>query len=186
MAQVSDDDRARWDERYVSRESAAVDSMGPPPVFAAFEHSFPIEGPPARVGLRSRGVHASGWRSGGWTVCGVDVSATAVEQARDLAARSGVGERCRFDVVDLDAGLPDGPVVDVLVCHRFRDRRLDEDILDRLAPGGVLAISALSEVGARPGRFRVVPGELTTAFAGLYVIAAGEGDGEAWLLGRNG
>ena len=180
---MSDDDRARWDERYVSRGSAAVTAVGPPPVFAAFEHSFPTAGHALDLAC-GQGAFTVWLAQRGLTVSGVDVSTTAVEQARDLARRSGVGERCRFDVMDLDDGLPDGPLVDVLVCHRFRDPRLDDAIIDRLTPGGLLAVSALSEVGAGPGRFRAAPGELTTAFAGFDVITAGEGDGEAWLLAR--
>jgi hypothetical protein len=43
---------------------------------------------------------------------GVDASHVAVELARELARRSGVGDRCRFDVFDLDKGLPQGPPVD--------------------------------------------------------------------------
>ena len=58
------------------------------------------------------------------------------------------------------------------------------DIIERLAPGGLLAISALSEVGASPGPFRVTAGELGRAFAALERIAAGEGDSVAWLLAR--
>ena len=46
-------------------------------------------------------------------------------QGRDLARRSGVGDRCRFVVVDLDNGLPAGSPVDVILCHKFGDRRLD-------------------------------------------------------------
>ena len=65
-----------------------------------------------------------------------------------------------------------------------RDRRLTGRRPWRLAPGGLLAITALSEVGATPGPFRVAAGELSAAFAGLDVIAAGEGQGEAWLLAR--
>jgi 2-polyprenyl-3-methyl-5-hydroxy-6-metoxy-1,4-benzoquinol methylase len=152
-------------------------------VFAAFEDRFPTTGHALDLACGQGAV--SVWLAHrGLDVRGVDVSTTAVEQARDLARRFGVEGRCRFDVVDLDAGLPDGPPVDVLVCHKFRDPRLDWAILDRLAPGGLLAVSALSEVGASPGRFRAAPGELTAAFAGLQVIAAGEGDGEAWLLAR--
>ena len=49
---------------------------------------------------------------------------------------------------------------------------------------GLLAITALGEVGATPGPFRVAAGELPAAFAGLDVIAAGERQGEAWLLAR--
>ncbi|MBX5488655.1 MAG: methyltransferase, partial [Mycolicibacterium hassiacum] len=62
--------------------------------------------------------------------------------------------------------------------------RLYTPIIERLAPGGLLAIAVLSVVGAAPGRFRAAPGELTTAFGELQVIASGEGDGLAWLLGR--
>lgn len=54
----------------------------------------------------------------------------------------------------------------------------------RLAPGGLLAIAVLSEVGAAAGPFRAGCGQLRAAFAGLDVIAAGEGQGQAWLLAR--
>jgi SAM-dependent methyltransferase len=117
-------------------------------------------------------------------VFGLDISPVAIAQARDLAKHSGVGGRCRFDVVDLDDGLPAGPPVDVILCHKFRDRRLDQAIIGRLAPGGLLAIAVLSEVGAAPGPFRTAHGELPAAFADLNVIAAGEGEGYAWLLAR--
>jgi SAM-dependent methyltransferase len=115
---------------------------------------------------------------------GIDVSGVAVGLARELAERNGVADRCRFDVVDLDDGLPAGPPVDVVLCHRFRDARLDRAIIERLAPGGVLAIAVLSEVGVGPGPFRAAPGELLRAFARLDAIAEGEADGEAWLLAR--
>ena len=120
----------------------------------------------------------------GLDVLGVDVSPLAIERARELSADNGVGQRCRFEVADLDDGLPPGPPADVIVCHKFRDRRLDAAIVERLAPGGLLAVSALSEVGARPGPFRVTAGELGLAFAALEHLAEGEGDGEAWLLAR--
>ena len=120
----------------------------------------------------------------GLLVRGLDVSPVAVGLARDLARRRGVAARCRFDVVDLDGGLPGGPPVEVIACHRFRDPRLDRAIVRRLAPGGLLAIAVLSEVGVGPGPFRAAPGELTAAFAALEVIAAGERRGEAWLLAR--
>lgn len=120
----------------------------------------------------------------GLKVWGLDVSEVAIRQAQDLALSSGVGERCRFDVMDLDDGLAAGPPAQVIVCHRFRDRRLDAAVIGRLAPGGLLAISALSEVGAAPGPFRAAAGELTAAFAEFDVLAAGEGDGKAWLLAK--
>ena len=120
----------------------------------------------------------------GLNVLGLDVSPVAIGQARDLARRTGVDDRCRFDVVDLDEGLPAGPPVNVILCHEFRDRRLDPAIIERLAPGGLLAIAVFSEVDASPGPFRAAPGELPAAFAELDLVAAGEGQGHAWLLAR--
>ncbi len=120
----------------------------------------------------------------GLQVWGVDVSEVAVAQARELAAHWQVAQRCRFSTADFDDGLPPGPAVEVIVCQRFRDPDLYGAIVDRLVPGGLLAISVLSEVGAEPGRYRAKPGELTAAFATLEAIASGEGEGIAWLLAR--
>jgi SAM-dependent methyltransferase len=120
----------------------------------------------------------------GLTVWGLDVSAVAIEAARDLAARHGVADRCRFSAVDLDGGLPPGPPVAMVLCHRFRDPNLYPALIARLATGGLLAISVLSEVGARPGPFRARAGELESAFGTLRALAGGEGNGQAWLLAR--
>jgi SAM-dependent methyltransferase len=152
-------------------------------VFAPFKHWFPTEGTaidlacgPGQVAvwLAGRGLHVWGW----------DISPVAIRLARALAVRGQVADRCRFAVVDLDNGLPSGPPADVIVCHLFRDAALDDAIVDRLVPGGLLAVAVLSEVGDRPGPFRAAPGELPAAFSALRILAAGEGGGQAWLLGR--
>jgi SAM-dependent methyltransferase len=117
-------------------------------------------------------------------VWGIDVSPVAIGFARESADRAGVADRCRFDVVDLDGGLPDGPLVDLVLCYLFRDARLDKQIAERLAPGGLLAIAALSVVDVGPGPFRVSPGELPQAFAEIEVVAQAEAAGQAWLLAR--
>ncbi len=96
----------------------------------------------------------------------------------------GVADRCRFEVWDLDDGLPPGPRMDLLVCHMYRESRLEQAMVDRLATGGLLAIASLSEVGGAPGRFRVRPGELRDAFGELEILVESEGNGVAWLLGR--
>ena len=183
MTAVTDKDRVRWDNRYASRGPAPVAAVGPPPVLAPFDAMFPTAGHALDLAC-GQGLGAVWLARRGMDVWGFDVSPVAIGQARDLARRCGVGDRCRFDVVDLDNGLPAGPPVDVILCHQFRDRRLDRAAARRLAPGGLLAITALSEVGATPGPFRVAAGELPAAFADLDVIAAGEGQGEAWLLAR--
>ncbi|WP_167106308.1 methyltransferase domain-containing protein [Mycobacterium sp. DL592] len=177
---MADEDRVRWDGRHADREPGPV---GPPGLFAAYESAFPVAGHAldlacgqgeVSVWLAVRGLH----------VLGVDVSPVAIAAARELAVRNAVDGRCRFEVLDLDGGLPPGPPANVIVCNKFRDRRLDAAIVERLAPGGLLAISALSEVGAHPGPFRVAAGELEHAFADLDVLAASEADGQAWLLAR--
>lgn len=180
---MSDDDRARWDDKYAGRCMPPADAIGVDAVFAAHREAFPTSGQAIDVAC-GQGAGAIWLARRGLQVQGFDVSAVAIEQARAFAERSGVGERCRFDVVDLDSGLPGGPPADVIYCARFRDRRLDGPMLGRLAPGGLLALSALSKVGGTAGRFRAAPGELRRAFAGLEVIADGEGQGLAWLLAR--
>jgi SAM-dependent methyltransferase len=179
---VAEEDRRRWDERYASAESPRGE-VEPPAVFAPYAEIFPIAG--RALELACGQGRASVWLAErGLEVSGFDVSQIAVSRARDLARRNGVGDRCRFDVADLDDGLPTGPPADVILCHRFRDPRLDRAIVARLAPGGLLAVAALSEVGSGPGPFRAKPGELPAAFGDLEHLAAGEGDGLAWLLAR--
>ncbi|OBG36714.1 MULTISPECIES: SAM-dependent methyltransferase [Mycolicibacter] len=180
---MSAEDRTRWDAKYTGRCAPAPDTIGPAAVFARFVDAFPVAGHALDIAC-GQGAAAVWLAQRGLQVAGCDISPVAVEQARAFALRSGVGNRCRFDVVDLDDGLPDGPPADVIYCARFRDSRLDAPMLHRLAPGGLLAITALSQVGSTSGRFRAAPGELRTAFAGLELIAEGEADGVAWLLAR--
>jgi SAM-dependent methyltransferase len=180
---VAVEDRCRWDERYAARGPVSLDAVEAPAVFAPYATAFPTTGRALDLAC-GLGLGSVWLARRGMTVLGLDVSPVAVGRARDLARLAGVDDRCRFEIVDLDDGLPAGPPVDVILCHRFRDRRLDRAIVERLRPGGLLAIAALSEVGAEPGPFRAVPGELSTAFGELVVVAASEGDGHAWLLGR--
>ena len=180
---VSEEDRLRWDRRYADRPAVSLDEPSLPGVFLPFADGFPTGGRGLDLAC-GRGEAAVWLARRGVAVRGFDVSAVAIAQARALAQRCGVTDRCRFDVVDLDDGLPPGPPVDVVICNRFRDPRLDHAIVERLAVGGLLAVSALSEVGASPGPFRVAAGELRTAFSKLVVIAGDEADGQAWLLAR--
>lgn len=180
---MAEQDRRRWDERYSAHAAPPLTAIGPPEVLARHTDVFPTAGRALDVAC-GPGVGAVWLARRGLDVLGLDVSPVAVRQATDLARRAGVSHHCRFDVVDLDDGLPAGPAADVILCHKFRDRRLDRAFIERLAPGGLLAIAALSEVGAAPGPFRAAPGELPAAFAELELVAAGEGDGLAWLLAR--
>jgi SAM-dependent methyltransferase len=179
---MTEEDRLHWDGRYLEY-GPAPDGLAAPPRLAPHEHLFPTSGTALELAC-GRGRCALWLAQRGLQVWGVDVSPVAIGLARQLATRDCVADRCTFDAVDLDGGLPDGPPVDVVLCHCFRDARLDAAIVARLAPGGLLAMVVLSEVGAGPGPFRARPGELRTAFAALEVLAEGEGQGEAWLLAR--
>ncbi len=180
---MSDRDREHWDERYAASAPATGDDVRLPAEFAAYAELFPTSGFALDIAC-GRGLSALWLARRGMEVRGVDISPAVVAQANDLARGLGLGTRCRFEVADLDGGLPTGPTVNVVLCHKFRDSRLDDAVISRLAAGGLLAISALSEVGASPGPFRATAGELPLAFDVLEVIGAGEGSGIAWLIGR--
>jgi SAM-dependent methyltransferase len=180
---VSEEDRVRWDRRYADHGGVSVDHIALPAVFQPFAEDFPTAGRALDLACGRGGV-AVWLAQRGLDVLGYDVSPVAVTQARELAELGGVAARCHFETVDLDDGLPAGPPADVLICNRFRDVRLYRKILERLAGGGLLAISVLSEVGAAAGPFRSRAGELGQAFDGLAVIAAREEIGAAWLLAR--
>lgn len=180
---MAEGDARRWDVRYAAQGSSPASTVGPPDILARHAALFPTSGHALDLAC-GQGRGAVWLARRGLDVRGVDVSAVAIGQAREVARLAGVGDRCHFDVFDLDDGLPPGPAVDVVLCHKFRDRRLDRAIIERLAPGGVLAVVALSEAGGAPGPFRATPGELPAAFAELEHVAAGEGDGQAWLVAR--
>jgi SAM-dependent methyltransferase len=180
---MAEGDRRRWDERYATQGPPRVSAIEPPDILARHADLFPTAGRALDLAC-GQGLGAAWLARRGLDVWGFDVSAVAIGQAREVARLAGAGDRCHFDVFDLDDGLPAGPPADVILCHKFRDRRLDEAIMERLAPGGLLAIVVLSEVGADPGPFRAASGELRAAFATLDPVAAGEGRGYAWLLAR--
>jgi 2-polyprenyl-3-methyl-5-hydroxy-6-metoxy-1,4-benzoquinol methylase len=182
---VSRADRERWDAKYGSRETPTLDDIRLPAVFEPFVTEFPTAGSALEIAC-GRGGTAVWLARRGLEVVAVDVSPVAIAAAQELVRLTGVRDRCRFAIADLDQGLPSGPAVDVLVCHLFRDPRLDDAMMERLAPGGLLAVACRSEVDGVPGPYRAGPGELLERFAGLDTVAAGEGDGRAWLLSRRG
>lgn len=173
-------DRQHWDDRY--RDAGPAEPVLP----ARFE---PFLSPPDGIGTALELACGFGQASVWLAIQGVetsayDISPVAIAAATELADQHGVAGRCSFAVADFDEGLPDTDQVDLILCNLFRDARLDQVVMDRLRPGGILAVAALSEVGAAPGRFRVAPAELNTAFAALDPVASDESGGVAWLVAR--
>lgn len=177
---MAEADRVRWDERYESRGLFAG-TPELPDIAQRYASALPAVGTALDLACGT-GAASVAVAKRGLDVLGVDVSPEAIGRARHLAARHSVEDRCSFVVADLDDGLPDGPSAHLIICHRFRDPALYPAIVDRLAPGGVLVVSVLSEVGASPGRFRAQPGELEASFSGLNILGSDEADGAAWLV----
>jgi SAM-dependent methyltransferase len=157
----------------------------PPDALRGREHLLPAGGRALDVAC-GRGAVAVWLAERGFTVDAVDVSEVAVADGAALAERYGAGDRVRWWRHDLDAGLPEGCAgpYEVVVCQRFRDPALYPVLGGRLAPGGLLVVTVLSEVGDGPGPFRAPAGELLTAFAGMTPLAHTERDGEASLVAR--
>jgi hypothetical protein len=94
-------------------------------------------------------------------------------------------------VLDLDGGLPTEAAsrCSLVICQRFRQPDLYEQLVYMLAPGGVLVITVLSQVGlvGAPGPFHAPPGELVDAFRECDVTIERhvELDGEATLVARH-
>jgi 2-polyprenyl-3-methyl-5-hydroxy-6-metoxy-1,4-benzoquinol methylase len=187
---VSGTDRERWDARHAA---VGVGTPMPPDGLRGRLDLLPGGPEPAdRGGLPAggraldvacgRGAVAV-WLAGlGFAVDAVDLSVAGLAAARTLAAAEGV--QVRFLEADLEAGLPVAGPYDVVVCQRYRDPALYPALAGALAPGGLLVLTVLSEVGDEGGRFRAAPGELAGAFPGLEVVDHREGDGEATLLAR--
>jgi len=179
---VSRADQEHWDTRY---KAEAVGDIGPPALFAPVAAELANCG--SAIELACGTGETSLWlASQGVDVAGYDISPVAITIAQSSADEHDLQCRCRFEVTDFDDGLPDGPAVDLVLCHMFRDASLDDQLRRRLAPNGLLAIACLSEVGAGPGRFRAARGELRSAFSDLALIIEGERDGVAWLVARYG
>lgn len=180
---MSDADRERWNARHAAAGPARP---APPGALAGAAHlttALPTTGRALDVAC-GRGQVAVWLALRGLAVDAVDLAPAGLAAGAALADRCGVGGRVRWIAHDLDDGLPVGPAYDVVVCQLFRDPDHYQALAAALAPGGLLAVTVLSEVGAAPGPFRARPGELHAAFGGLDVLLDHEGDGEATLLAR--
>ncbi len=124
----------------------------------------------------------------GFEVVSLDVSDVAITALNSAALTAGVRDRIDSRVVDLDDGFPMEltGAFSLVICQRFRDPDLYEQLVYALGPAGVLVITVLSSVGAegRPGPFHAPPGDLVCTFRQLDVdiLRSVEMDGEATLV----
>lgn len=126
----------------------------------------------------------------GFDVVSIDTSDVAITALNSAAMSAGVRDRIDSRVVDLDDGFPTEltSAFALVICQRFRDPTLYEQLVYSLAPDGVLVVTVLSQVGlaGEAGPFHAPPGELVCAFRELDVdvVRSVELDGEATLVAR--
>lgn len=167
-------DRERWDARHAVAGPAVP---MPPDALRGREHLLPDGGRALDVACGRGGV--SVWLAErGFTVDAVDVSPVG------LAAGAALAPGLTWLRHDLTTGLPRRGPYEVVVCQRYRDPALYAALAAALAPGGLLVLTVLSEVGDSGGPFRAAPGELVAAFGDLEHLAVTEGDGQATLVAR--
>ncbi len=126
----------------------------------------------------------------GYEVVAIDASDVAITALNSATMSAGVRDRVDTRVVDLGGGLPAdvAGTCRLVVCQRFREPDLYQQLVYALVPAGVLVITVLSVVGldGEPGAFHAPPGELVVAFRELDVdiLRSVELDGEATLVAR--
>jgi SAM-dependent methyltransferase len=178
------DDAERWDARYAGRLTGAP-SM--PKGLGGLELHRGGRCLDVACGLGERSLWAA---QEGFDVVALDVSEVAITALNSAAINLGLRERLETRVHDLDDGLPADLAGScaLVICQRFRDPPLYEQLVYMLQPDGVLVITVLSQVGrpGEPGRFEATPGELIDVFRELDVdiLRSLEADGEATLVAR--
>jgi SAM-dependent methyltransferase len=182
---MADVDRQRWEERYAGAPSQ-IEPVAPERLDAVIDR-VPTSGRALDVACGT-GAQTLWAAQRGLHVDAIDISPTAVERLRAAAHRCGVEEMVEARAADLDTGLPGdlaGPY-DLVIVQRFRAPHLYAQLLARLAPGGVLVMTVLSEVGlaGEAGPFHAVAGELDRAFAGhdVETLLSEEAEGLATVV----
>ena len=196
---MSQEDRIRWDQRY--RDGAYATREHPS---AFLQERLPWIGRP-QPGLLAldlacgRGRNALFLARRGFRVDAVDISAEALQSAREVAEAAALDD-IRWTLHDLDEGL-DGIAqqqqsrqYDLALIMRYLDLSLLQAAADWLQPGGHLLCEVHLQTElpvAGPGNpaFRAAPGEVKQAASGLQILLYQEGliqdpDGETVCLAR--
>jgi len=184
--------RERWDTRY---READPGTASPAEVLVSYAHLLPAHGSAldlaCGLGANARLLAARGLSTRAW-----DLSPVAIDKLAVVARDEGLPIEAR--VRDVVAAPPGPDSFDVIVVAHFLERTLFPCLVAALRPGGLLYYQTwtretVSEHGPANPAYRLEPGELLRAFAGLRLLAYREegcvGDtaagwrDQAWLVG---
>jgi SAM-dependent methyltransferase len=167
---MSEEERARWDERYASGQY--VPRTRPAPFLLEWLPRIPV-GRALDIATGT-GRNAFALAEAGYEVDAVDISGVAIDRARAQA------QRRRLEINWLVADLDDDPPVDrrydLITVLRYRNPRLWRWLESALAADGWILIEHHLQThrrdvaGPRHDAFRLAPGELIHAFSGLRVV----------------
>lgn len=169
---MSEADRAKWDTRY--REGSYEARTWPSPFLETW-----LGRPPRTPGARALDVACGAGRNAiylaraGFRVDAIDISREGLKQARDNAAALGL--EVNWIEHDLDQPWPFDRDYSLIVVLWYVDLPLITRLCDCLEPGGYLLCeehlqSDADVIGPRSPEFRVAPGALRDAVAGLEIL----------------
>lgn len=184
-------DAKHWDERHASALREPLPA--PDPFIAgALERLAGPDGAPRELGRAldlacGTGRHALVAARLGWAVRALDFSPVALQRLRiEASSRGLLVATLLLDLEQLPRPWSLGPV-DLLVCCDYLQRPFFEELPRLLAPGGHFVCAGYTSEwpGERPSaRFRLEPGELARACAGLEALESVERGGRAGWFGR--
>lgn len=157
------DDRERWNRRY--EESPPPEQPAP----VVREHVDELPGGTALDLACGGGRNAIFLAEHGFDVSATDISDGALEYARRRADDVGVSDNIDFVRTDANSMALELEAYDVIVVTHFRTRERLPDLLDALAPGGVLCYEHRLDTGDNH-RFRVRTNELLHASLDLRIV----------------
>jgi tellurite methyltransferase len=172
---MTDADRAHWEARYTSGEMpvhatanrwlmAQVDSVDAAAAAAA--------APPVALDVACGTGATLLWLARrGWHVTGVDISPTALAQARARLGAAGLLHRATLIQADLDTWRPDAARYNLVTCFYFLDRRLWPLLRAAVLPAGLICLNTYhtGRMVARPETnpsHLLEPGELAALIEG--------------------
>ena len=166
---MSSQDKEKWDHKYETPEYIT----GKEPVEWLKGHSGLLRGKGSALDIASgEGRNAVFAAEKGYQTLAVDISATGIEKARDLADEKGVTiETC---VVDLDSWEIKQNAFDLILCFNFLDRQIFPVIKNALKPGGLIFYETFTVDYLKYSSFKrewvLENNELLDAFSDLRIL----------------